>query len=59
MAPDADHPGSTDGFETALSGRVSTGHAWQLFVPHGVVVLPTGELAIVDAQEGAVLLGHL
>ena len=26
--------------------------------PHGVVVLPTGELAIVDASENAVLIAH-
>ena len=27
--------------------------------PRGVTVLPTGELAIVDAAENAVLIGHL
>ena len=30
-----------------------------LGVPHGVAVLPSGELAIVDNQENAVLIGHL
>jgi sugar lactone lactonase YvrE len=30
-----------------------------LSLPHGIAVLPTGELAIVDYQEGAVLIGRL
>ena len=27
--------------------------------PRGIAVLPTGELAIVDSVENAVLIGHL
>jgi hypothetical protein len=30
-----------------------------LNLPYGVAVLPTGELAIVDARENAILVGHL
>jgi hypothetical protein len=30
-----------------------------LNLPYGVTVLPTGELAIVELRENAILVGHL